>query len=448
MILLIILISTSAFALTEEDIIQSVIKNFPLIEEASLKAKAAESEVVAARGAFDHKLTLKKRDRLEEQYDNHYFETNIQRLTPYHGLSLIAGHRQGTGTFPPYDGKYETSGAGEIFAGLSFPVLRGFQTDEYRTELRIAEIKKDISVAEVKLKKFIYIHKALSLYYKFTFLNKKLQIRKEVLEIAQQRQSMLNKRFKAGDIEKLKLMDNDRSIDKRKDEVEKVKIEQEKVKNELSLYYRDQEGNPILPGEAFPEQEMKGLPLARFNPERLPQIEIIDKHLDVTEIKRKFYDQSKLPELNVELIGAKELSPNEPYDPRSLQIGVMFKFPLENRKARGKAVATEYKYLAMKKEVQFMLEGLKRQLDFSLEAMARSLSRWRIIGNELEKTKDISEAERTRWAQGASDLYIVTLREQEEAETNIKRWNVWLEYHLYNLDARLYSGIIIPPSYQ
>ena len=97
--------SGTVFALSEEELTQSILKNFPLIEEASLKAKASTAEVEASKGAFDHKLTFKSRNRIEDKYENQFIETTLERQTALGGLGLVVGHRQGIGVFPAYDGK-------------------------------------------------------------------------------------------------------------------------------------------------------------------------------------------------------------------------------------------------------------------------------------------------------------------------------------------------------
>jgi hypothetical protein len=155
------------------------------------------------------------------------------------------------------------------------------------------------------------------------------------------------------------------------------------------------------------------------------------------------YRQSKLPGLNLDLTGYNELSANDPFDPYSIQIGVKFDFPIENRKATGKTVAGEYKYRALLKQKDYLLQQLTRQFNYAQEAVKLNKKRWDLTTSELEKTALISQAERRRWTQGASDLYIVNLREQDEAETNIKRWYIWLEYQQHLLDARLYSGNLV-----
>jgi outer membrane protein TolC len=439
------LLSGGAFAVSEEELTRSVLTHFPLIEQAELKYEASRGEVEAAQGAFDHKLTFKSRNRIEDKYENQYFESTIERQTRYSGLSLVAGHRSGQGVFPAYDGKYKTSSAGEIFAGIALPVLRNFQSDEFRLNVELAKLRKGIAKAEVELKQNIYIHKALSLYYKWLFANQKLKIRESILKIAEERQGMLEKKYAAGDIDRLKLTDNQRSIDKRRDELAKARIEWQSARTQLELYYRDDAGQPITLGQdVLPQDDVRPVSPTILTADVLPQLRMIDSEIRMRESERKFFDQSRLPGLNLEVIGSRELSGNVPWDPSTLQLGVKFDLPLENRKAEGKTTASEYKFRALVKEKDFMVQQLKQQLNYSYDALLATRGRWEVTSSEFEKSMRIAEAERSRWTQGASDLFILALREQDAADVDVKRWSVWYEYHQLLIDTRLFSGKMVP----
>lgn len=443
---LLILFSTQIFALSEQDIAKSVLTYFPLIQEAELKAKSANGELTSAEGAFDNKLIFKSRNRIEDKYDNQYFETNLERQTGFGGTTLVAGHRQGLGHFPAYDGKYRTSGAGEIFAGLSFPVLRNLKTDEFRTNLKIKQIEKKQAELESQLKKMIYLHKALTLYYKWILETQKLKINKSIFELARKRHDMIEKKFKAGDIEGVKVTDNQRAIDKRSGDIVKNEIELNKIRTELSVYLRDEQGSPVsIPLESSPEFILQKNETSLFATDISlnPQMKILDLEREKLKLESIFFDQSKLPGLNLELLGAKELSSNDPYDPERLQVAVKFDFPLENRKAEGKSVSYIYKVLAIEKNRQFLESELSQQLSFFIKASSDSKMRWEITTKEFEGSRKMAEAEKNRWSQGASDLFVVNLREQDVADVDIRRWTALYDYHQYHLDARLFSGKIL-----
>lgn len=445
-ILLLIFFSIRVHALTEQDVAKSVLTNFPLIQEAELKAESSKGELTSAEGAFDHKLIFKSRNRIEEKYDNQYFETTLERQTAFGGTSLVAGHRQGLGHFPEYDGKYRTSGAGEIFAGLSFPVLRNLKTDEFRTNLKLKQLEKKQAELEAYLKKMVYLHKALSLYYKWILETQKLKINRSIFDLAQKRHDMIDRKFKAGDIERIKVTDNQRAIDKRSGDIVKNEIELNRVRAQLAVFLRDEHGNPLpIPLETNPEfilQKDERL-LSTADISQNPQMKILDLEKDKLKLESIFFDQSRLPGLNLELLGAKELSPNDPYDPERLQVAVKFDFPLENRKAEGKSVAYSYKVQAIDKNRLYLESELFQQLTFFIKASSDSKMRWEITTKEFEGSKKMAQAEKNRWSQGASDLFIVNLREQDVADVDIRRWTALYEYHQYHLDARLFAGKIL-----
>jgi cobalt-zinc-cadmium efflux system outer membrane protein len=442
-------ISFSTYALTEKDIVSSVLNFFPLIEEAELKVRSAQGELTSAEGAFDHKLVFKSRNRIEEQYDNQYFEATLERQTAFGGANLVAGHRQGLGNFPSYDGKYRTSGAGEIFAGLSVPLLRNLQTDEFRTNLKIKQIDNKQAQLQLELKKMIYLHKALSLYYKWVLETQKLKINKSILELAKMRHEMIQKKFSSGDIDKFKVVDNQRAIDKRTGDVIKNEIELNKIRAQLSLYVRNESGEPVVISLDYnPDFILQKNETALFKNDinNNPQVKILEMEKEKLKLELAFFEQSRLPGLNVELLGAKEMSVNYAYDPESLQVGLKFDFPLENRKAEGKTVAYNYKLQALDRNRQYLEGELGQQLNFFIQASADSKARWEVTNKEFEGAKKIADAEKSRWTQGASDLFIVNLREQDVADVDIRRWTALYDYHQYHLDARLFSATIMENS--
>ncbi len=437
-ITLLAILAFPLFAITPEEVRKSVLDNFSLIEEAQFKLEAARAEETSARGSFDTKLIFKSRNKIEDRYDNQYFETTLERNTGVKGINLLAGHRQGVGTFPAYDGKYATSAAGELFAGISIPLLRNFSTDEARTNLELARLEKKQEEEQLRLKKNIYVHKALSLYYKFILEQQKLKIRNEILKLALDRNEMLEKKFSRGDIEKVKLTDNQRSIDKRKDELLKTEIALAELKAQLLIY---------LPGATEnlstiePVETVVAPQLGSLKPEELPQVQILSLERDKNLALDKLRSQETLPGLSIDLLGAKELS-QSPYDPESLQLGLKFDYPLENRKAEGKSVAQSYKLKAVEKRKAFVEAEITQSYEFTLRSVKLLSERLEILKNEEERTITMASAERNKWREGQSDLFTVNLREQDLADVEIRKWTTWYEFHQSILDAKLYNASI------
>lgn len=435
--------SLQTWALSDREVVNSVITHYPLIDQSILKAESAEGDVTAAKGAFDTKLKFKTRLWRQHPYNNEYYETYLQKQTAIGGASVLAGHRQGAGNFNYYDLKKDTSSAGQIFAGIVMPILRGFQTDSYRTNLAINRIRKDQAEQEVLLKKLMYVHKALTTYYKWVLEFKKVEINRQLLELAETRHEMIEKKYKAGDSDRLKVIDNLRQINKRQGELIKSEVELRKRAADLALFVRDNEGNPILPTTiGDPEQVLLKPTIANQGKENRtnPQIKILSFEQEVNKAEYDLNSQARLPGLNVGVTGARELSDRPAYGQHILEVGVNFDFPLENRKARGKTVAYHYKKKAVEKELLYIRQELDQQYQFSQVASIASKKRWELSQSEYDNSKKIAEGERRKLFHGASDLFVVNLREQDQADVDVKRWSALYEYHQYNLDASLFAA--------
>jgi outer membrane protein, heavy metal efflux system len=426
-------------AYTPEEVTQLVLDRFPLIEEADRKARAQEAMELSAKGSFDHKLKAKTLKRIEDKYDNDFFQVELQRQTGLGGLALVAGLRQGTGVFPAYDGKLETSSAGEIFAGLTLPLLQGFKTDEARSNLGIAKLESEQAKEELRLKKNMYVHKALSLYYKWLLTRKIVGVQESILKLAETREEMVGRRHRQGDVEGIKKTDAERSVLKRRSEVLKTKAKQRLLEAELRLYLPELPENDILPETPWPQKSKGALLLSE-----LPQLKILNLERQKIEIRRRLAENQKLPELSVSLLGSKELSRDVPYDPEVLQVAVGFSFPLENRKARGKSVAEEYKKGALEKRLEFG----SQDYSFSYEALKDSykilLQSWTNLKSEAKSTDTMARGERAKWRQGGSDLYFVNLREEDVADVEIKKWSTIVELAQTDLDLRLLEVNLVP----
>lgn len=440
MIFLIALLTIAgAHAYTPDEVTKIVLERFPLIEEAARKAEAQEALVTSAKGSFDHKLKAKTRNRMDGDYENDFYQVEVQRQTGLGGLALNAGIRQGIGLFPAYDGKLKTSTGGEIFAGLTLPLLQGFKTDGARTNLAIAKLEEAQANEELRLKKNMYVHKALSLYYKWLLGRKILGVQESILKLAETRESMVGRRHRRGDVEKIKEIDAKRSVLKRRSEILKTQAKQRLLEAELRLYLPELPEADVLPDKPWEKKSRGDIKIAD-----LPQIKILDLEKKKIVQRRELAENEKLPELSVALLGSRELTADGPYGREALQVGVGFSFPLENRKARGKSVAEEYKKRAIEKRLEFSTKDYVFSYESLRDSYAVLLESWKNLKDESKATDTMARGERAKWQQGGSDLYFVNLREEDVAEVEIKKWSTIVELAQTDIDLRLLEVSLVP----
>ena len=103
----------------------------------------------------------------------------------------------------------------------------------------------------------------------------------------------------------------------------------------------------------------------------------------------------------------------------------------------------KWKNFNNEKYAQYLEAELFQQLSFFSKASADSKLRWEVTSKEFDGANKMAVAEKSRWAQGASDLFLVNMREQDVADVDTRRWTALYDYHQYHLDARLFSGKIL-----
>jgi hypothetical protein len=435
-----------AEVLTADQVTKSVLANFPLIAEAESKNVATREKLAATRGAFDTKLKLKTANRTDSHHDYAHIETSLEKTLAFQGLTVFAGHRQGLGDIPGYTGKYETSSAGEIFAGLSLPILRGRGINEARTDRAVAELEADLTAVEVRLKRNASVYKALSTFQKWKLVHRKERIYSALLKIAEDRQTMLEKRVHAGDLERLKLTDNQRSINKRRDEWLGVRQDLEGLNAVLGLFVRAADGEPRDARDFTPDDAAPRPSDLHFGGDidQNPQVMVIDRRLEQLHREEALGKNLMLPMLNVEASTTRDLDPDGYYDKQRVQVGVVFEYPLENHKGTGKRNAARASVVAAEQQRRYLRNELSNTLRRAEVQIHIATERSKVLARELDNARVLAEAERRRWAHGDSDLYIVTLREQDVADAEAKLWTAYYEFEQLQLDARLALASLAP----
>lgn len=415
-----------AHAVLDLEIVQRrAIENLPLIEEQEAKISAAKSRMQQADGAFDTTLKGKTSGQNADKYDYNFWEAKLEKQTSILGSKLYVGHRAGLGTWPAYYGDYQTSSVGEAFAGFSVPLLRGLLTDEFRTFK--ANAQREVFIEEqLRLQKVIdVLLKSSQAYWKWVATGQKYEIYQTLVKVAEDRQEYLEKKFQAGDIHRLKLTDNLRTLSKRKVDLQRAQIEWEMSLEDLNLYYRSSQSLTLDDVPKKIEENMNPLKADYLTLENkkkeLPVFKILDLKIEILKQEASLAENKVLPKVDVFMEGIRDVGRVRfGKDQDELRMGMNFEFPLMNNQARGKRSEVKAKQLAVIKE--------KEWLDLEWNRQAKQfLTRLRILvdllGNqkiEVDSTDKMAKAESVKLRQGQSDIFYVNIREEDLAEAKLK----------------------------
>lgn len=435
----------SAFSITEKDVVRSSLQYFPQVLESLQKLKETEGKVTEARGGFDAKIKAEVDSRTQGYYDGDAYKASLEKPLPFLGSKIYAGHRQGFGQFPVYEGKYETLNRGESFAGVSLSLLRDSFIDETRyklfsSEQEVQQAQFNFYQAKVKVQTM-----ALKAYWLWLVKGHELQVYENILKLAKARDKQINRRIKVGDLAKIYAAENKQYVRKREAQVLQSQLEFQEASYHLSLFYRDGKGRPtpIGKGDLPPIEERKlgTLKDTEATYQKALQdnlkLKILESEKKQAQLDIRMGRNEFLPraDLNFEWNQDQGIGPDRLTQDEN-RILLTVEVPLQFRKASGKKRAGEAKLDQVKTKKRWVQEKLKadlRSLIFEFNSLAKI---YEITIDQIKLAERLAKAEQKKFSKGASDLILVNLREENFAEAQVKNLYSLLKYYFIDADIK------------
>lgn len=414
----------SAAELGLDEVLGAVDARMPQLIAAEAKIAQARAKEMEARGAFDPKFTAKGSSEIEGYYERELLNTYFSGLTQA-GVEYTLGYERGVGDFPPYYGEYETLDDGELYAIIAVPLLRGLGINEDRAKLLAAEAKIDMATADFDDKRRMLLFKAAVLYLKWVKAGRALDVAEQQLGLAEIRVTGLERRVQTGDAPRIDLLDNQRVLFERRGAVRAATQDVQVAALELSLLYRDQNGEPIVPTAAqLPESfSLQAPPFRDVEADvgeawaNRPDLQAIDSLLDQAEIELRVARNQLLPELNAFSEVSQDFGEGEDnFAPFELDAGIELKIPLLARKARGRTGAAQADITRLEAERVLLKDSVRAQLQARWTDVQAAWERRVFAEEALSAANEVAELERRNFELGGGDLFRVNKREEDVAK--------------------------------
>lgn len=441
--------------LSIDQIMSSIDSHYPLVVAALQDVEKSKGELKAAKGGFDTLLKSTYQVTPSGEYTNRYFDTVLEQPTTVWGARIFSGYRAGAGSFGPYDESLLTSRSGEWRAGLALPLLRGGFTDERRAKIEVITRSVDVSNALFDLQRLEARRLASHRFYDWLANGEKLRIARMLLHLAIKRDQMMAHRVQKGDAAEIEQTDNQRSLLQR--EASQIAAERalEKAALELSLFYRNSQGVPIVPSVDQLPSEPLSIPKEEFesNDQQLKQEftvesnhwkDVLEKHPEIlrlqaqvaqNEVESELAKNSILPKLDAELVASKDIDAGESKKGNpEYKAALKLEFPLLLRSGRGKFDAATAQTIKLNRQLDLARDRLLIALNDSLQAMRAARSRIRLARKEVDLSLKVEEAERMKFRQGDSNILTVNLRENSTADARIRAVDALAEYYRARAD--------------
>lgn len=415
--------------LTLAEVLQSSRQHAPQVLEAIAKVRQAEGKALSADGAFDTVVKGEAETRLSGFYNGQYAAGTITRPIENWGGSLYGGYRLSTGRFPIYEDERFTNQVGEIKVGAVLSLMRDRLIDDRRFGRTAARIDVDVAEADRLLTAIGVQRRAIGAYNLWVAAGLRLRIYRDLLALAKERQAGFKRQVQLGARPDILLVENEQNILRRETLVARAEQDLAAAGNALSLFLRDANGAPMqpdvarLPGDFPSPIRLPGDPRAALAAR--PDLRQIDMRL-LQATNRLALDQNGLkPRLDLKLEASQDIGPigagGRSRVGTETKVGLSFTLPLQRRVAKGRIDQTIAEIDAIRRRRQQTEEQIINAID-ALAIDVRATERLRTLADsEYDRATTMARAEARRFTLGASDFFLVNVREEAAADAGVRK---------------------------
>ncbi len=444
--------ASSAFSISESDVVTSAIHHFPKVLESAQKQLEAENKVTESLGAFDAQLKGQVDARTEGYYEGDAYKILAEKPLRYFNSKIYGGYRQSFGDFPVYEGKLETLDGGETFAGFSVSLLRNALIDQERYKLRNQEQNFRQSKIDLEITKVNVQTMALKAYWSWVLNGYKLKTYKNILALARSRASQIKKRIRVGDLARIYEAENNQYIRKREAQVAQSTLDFQKASFYLSLFYRNSQGTPIplsptqvpdLPNQTL-QPALTSSSLFSTAMSRNLNLKRLLSQNEQAELDIKLGKNQYLPkvDLNFEWNQDQGVGPNR-LEQDENRILLSVEVPIQYRKARGMKNAGKAKQDQIETKIKWLKDQVGAQSQSLVAELTSYAEMYNLTKDQVTLADKLANAERRKFSEGASDLILVNIREENLAEAQIKNLLARLKYEFTEAEIMAFQFQLI-----
>ncbi len=415
--------------LTLAEVLASSRFHAPQVLEALARQRGAEGRLLSAEAAFDTVFSASAETRLSGFYDGRDVEAKVTKPLGNLGGYAYGSYRVSGGRFPIYEDERYTNQLGEIKAGAVLALMRDRLIDDRRFGRVQAEADVAIADADRMMVAIGVQTRAIQTYNNWIVAGLRLRIYQDLLKLAQARQAGFRRQIAEGARPSILLTENEQNILRRQSLVVQSEQALAVAATALSLYLRDADGRPLVPDAArLPEALPAPLPrpaqpgdlaLAR------PDLRTLDIRMKQARARVALDRNAFLPKLDLKVEASRDLGNIGAGGPSrsgtESKVGLTFTLPLQQSAARGRIAQTNAEIDAVKQRRRFLEDQITADISAIDIAVTNSARLAVLARDEAERAGTMAAAERRRFSLGASDFFLVNVREEASADAEVRR---------------------------
>lgn len=240
--------TTPATILTLDEVLQLVESNHPKLRGAFTERDLAEGKRLEKQGAFDPVLNVgtdflrynsaSRRGSLLTTRTN---DVAVEFLTRS-GIKVYGGSSYNFGTVKSPSSS--TGEGGTYFIGVKIPLWRNFRINEKSAAERQAFLGEPLAEEQIKLTRLDLQLKAATFYWDWVAAKQKLDVARNLLDLAKIRAEAVQSRVTAGDLPPIDAVEANQEVQRRLGGLTKAERDLQKSAFKLSLYLWESNGLP------------------------------------------------------------------------------------------------------------------------------------------------------------------------------------------------------------
>lgn len=423
--------SLAAPELTLQDVLGSSLKHYPQILESKAAIDAQRGAVTASEGIFDLELNNDSYARPAGFYDGRITDTRLEKRLEGTNTRVYGGYRIAEGDFPIYEDKLFTNDGGEFSLGAMFSLLRNRAIDEERFTLMNSELQLNATELDLLLTKIAVQHQAMQAYAKWLAAGLVVEVRRDLLAIAEERQNALIQRASRGDVATIFVTENKQYIFDRRGKLNEAEREFINAANQLSLFWRDEKGQPTVPlMEAMPkkipvfvrpEADLEEGAIFEAIAAR-PEFGVLDASIAQEKNRLALGENRLMPKVDVGVETARDFGDGSPTrDETEGMVKLNVSIPLQRRAGEGMVSQAKAKLKELEYERRLMDDRIRAEIRSILADINAAEQNVTLAEQEVQVALTMQQAEQERFTSGASDFFVINLREDNVANARIKK---------------------------
>ncbi len=420
--------------LTLSDVLESVLRHYPLLLATEQERGVASGGLTSAMGAFDTHLTGMGSSLAPSTYENYISDFGAEQLLTQRGISVFGGYRTGYGTFPTYKLHNKTAAGGEFRGGVSVPLARDRDIDTARAGRAQAQL--DVALAEpaIARSRLDYMRAAARAYWMWAGSGEQRIATESLVKLATDRDQFLAARVERGATANIERIDNQKNIAIREGMAVKADRAVQQAAIDLSLYYRDDIGQPLLvgprrfrrlPEPIEPSPSLYHESLARALARR-PEFRKLSLEREKLLVERRLAANETLPGLDAQVaanqdlgFGKSPLSGPEGLNRQVLSATLIFQLPAQRRGARGRLQALASKITQIDEQLRYLEDHVRAEVQDAYSKLERAYAFHEKTLEMVVLSDTVAKAEREQFRLGRSDILRIALREQAKFDADL-----------------------------